>query len=168
MNFFIDIPFDVLTHILDCHLVYGLRMTNKVIKNYIDGILYGKYIHFKEKIPPPYQLKVEYNLHTHCNATTARNMYKMKTSQLDVLDYIHGRGNTRLYNTKDIILTSMENFKYIKDLYDYHIHRKQKIDEKNRIQTKLQMEKMEEKFKNSITSIVSYHSDPQNSTFRVV
>lgn len=168
MEFFVDLPFDVLSYILDNYLVYSLRMTNKEMKKYIDGFLNGKYIHFKEKIPPPYQLRVEYNSQHCCNATTARNMYKMKTTQLDVLDYTHGRGNTRLYNTRDIILSSMENFRCIKELYEYHAHRKQKADEKNRIQTKLQMEKMEEKFKNSITSIVSYHTDPTSYTFNVV
>lgn len=168
MNFFIQLPHDVLFHMLDNHLVYFLRVTNKVLKNCIDELLSTKYKLFEHKIPLPYQLKIEYNSRMTCNATRARYMYKMKTSQLDILEYTHGKGNTRLYNLKDVILLSMENFRDIKDLYKYQNHRQQKKEDKNSIKTKLEMEKMENVFKNSITSIITYHTDPQDSTFNVL
>ncbi len=158
MNIIIAIPLDVLSTIVDDYILYELRNTSTTMKMIVDTILSSRYANFSAKIQPlKYQLKVEYSSRFKCNATTARNMYKLKTAQLDILNYTHGRGNTRLYNVRDVILTSMEFFKDIQDLYAYQKNRQYKIEEKKKIQAEIQMKKIEHKFKQSISSIIHYH-----------
>jgi hypothetical protein len=156
MNFLTKMPIDVLFQILNRHLVYSIRNISKELQSVVDFILNDKYRHVEAYIPNPYKLKLEYISLQLCNATTARSLYKLKTFQLDILNYIQGKGNTRLYNLKEIILTSLDNFSNIQELYDYHNQRKQRIESKLRIKNNiLHVELLEEKLKKTITSLIS-------------
>jgi hypothetical protein len=125
---------------------YGITLdlvgVNKHLTEGVKKYLFEKYSKFCVGFKLSECIRIEMFIGMECNATDARQKYKISNHDLSTLEHVSGkRKNTKIYNLQSIVTLTYSKFKSLDAIIAFHA----KVDRKR--ETRLQVQKESERKK---------------------